>query len=231
MSGRNGGVVITSSGDMKPKGLIDAISEIEQFYTTEQSGSEIPERFFTTKNKIEFFEVGFKGAFISGLITALLLPWAIGVFEKKVPVFGVLGGSWFDQIFAMMLAFSFTIGYAVFIASIGRYYEGAFTKSMVRCLLSGVVIGAVFKMVIAFLFFHFLYFVILTEDRLSSALLHLQERVAFETLDGVYRWVLAFKPVFLTSAWLVVLTTLIFITIPMVTVIMKSLYNRNRGGF
>ncbi len=228
---RSGGVVITSSGDMKPKGLIDAISEIEQFYTTEQSGSEIPERFFTTKNRIEFFEVGFKGAFISGLITALLLPWAIGVFEKKVPVFGVVGGSFFDQIFALLLAFSFTIGYAVFIASVGRYYEGPFTKSMVRCLLSGVVIGALFKMVIAFLFFHFLYFVILTEERLSTALLHLKDRVAFETLDQIYRWTLGFKPVFLTSAWLVVLTTLIFIAIPMITVGLKSIHSRNRGGF
>lgn len=135
MPSRDSGVVIATAPVVKPKGLIDAISEIEQFYVAESEGSEIPERFFTIKNRIEFFEVGFKGSFISGLVTVLLTPVAIGVIENMIPVFGSGEPSAYDKLFVFAIALSFTIGYSLFIGVLGRYYRGKVTRSMIRNFL------------------------------------------------------------------------------------------------
>ena len=72
--------------------------------------------FFTLKQQIEYFEVGFRGSFISGLITAVITPLAIGVVERRIPVFGSTTPSDFDRIFVFLLAFGFWLGYACFIA-------------------------------------------------------------------------------------------------------------------
>lgn len=216
--GSSGSVILADSTGIKPKGLIDAISEIEWYYTAESEGSPIAERFFTMKNKIEFFEVGFKGAFISGLLSAFFTPFAIGVVEKFIPIFGTLEPSAFDKAFVFMLALGFSLGYAVLIGQVGRFYGGNFTKSMIKSFLSGVIAGAVLKMVVAFLFFHFLYLTIITEKNIISVLQPMRDFVSYETLNNIYIWILNFKPVFLTSAWFVVFTTIIFIMIPLIMI-------------
>src|SRR3990170_4348392 len=88
----------------KPKGLIDALSEIQQYYVVERQGSLIPEDFFTYGGKLAFFEVGFKGAFLSGMLTAVLIPFGMGVFQRYIPVFGTYEPSFFDRLFAIILS-------------------------------------------------------------------------------------------------------------------------------
>ena len=100
----------------KPKGLLDAISEIQQYYVVERSGSTIPVDFFTLGGKLAFFEVGFKGGFLCGLISAFLTPIAIGVIEKYIPIFGSYDATLYDKFFAFLIAVSFTVGYAFFFA-------------------------------------------------------------------------------------------------------------------
>lgn len=230
MSGGSGTVVITSGGgESKPKGIIDALSEIEKFSTMDRRGSEIPERFFTTKNRIEYFEAGFKGSLVSGLVSALLVPMAIGVLEKLIPVFGDDDPTAFDKGFVFLIALSFSIGYAVFIGGMGRYYAGNFTRVMIRSFVSGTVVGAVLKMVLAFILFHFLYLVVLTEERIASFLAVFRSWIAPGTLDGIYRWTVEFKPVLLISAWFIVLTTVIFIMVPMISVGITLLQERHKS--
>lgn len=200
----------------KPKGLLDAISEIQQYYVVERSGSTIPEDFFTISGKLAFFEVGFKGGFISGMISALLTPFAIGVVERYIPIFGTYETSLFDRIFAFAIALSFTLGYAFFFANLGKYYIGGITKSAIKNLLGGVVTGATLKMFIAFMGFHFIYFVLLDPHRLADWLLKLSGTLKHETLNGIYLWLLEFRPVFLTSAYFVVFTTVLMIVIPII---------------
>ena len=219
MPGESGTVVITSGGgESKPKGIIDALSEIEKFSAMERKGSEIPERFFTTRNRIEYFEAGFKGSLASGLVSALLAPLAIGVLEKMVPVFGDTEPTAFDKGFVFLIALSFSIGYAVFIGGMGKYYAGNFTRIMIRSFVSGTIVGAVLKMVLAFIVFHFLYLVVLTEGRIVSFLSIFRSWADPGTLEGIYRWIVDFKPVLLISAWFIVLTTAIFIMVPVASI-------------
>ncbi len=59
-------VILTDpQGVHKPRGLLDAISEIQQYYTVEKGGSNIPEDFLTIKGKLSFFMVGLKHALLS----------------------------------------------------------------------------------------------------------------------------------------------------------------------
>ena len=55
-----------------------------------------------------------------------------------------------------MLALSFTIGYASFLGQLGRYYDGKYTKRMIRSFMSGIVMTAFLNILIAIVLFHFL---------------------------------------------------------------------------
>jgi hypothetical protein len=219
MPGGSATVVITSGGgESKPKGIIDAVSEIEKYSAMDRKGSEIPERFFTTRNRIEYFEAGFKGSFISGLVSAFLAPFAIGVMEKMIPVFGDAEPTAFDKAFVFLIALSFSIGYAVFTGGMGRYYAGNFTRVMIRSFVSGTIVGAVLKMILAFILFHFLYLVVLTEGRIAAFLSIFRSWAAPGTMEQVHSWIVDFKPVLLISAWFIVLTTVIFIMVPVISI-------------
>ncbi len=219
MAEGSGAVIITSGGgESKPKGIIDAVSEIEKYSAMDRKGSEIPERFFTTKNRIEYFEAGFKGSLISGVVSALLAPFAIGVIERMIPVFGDAEPTAFDKGFVFLIALSFSIGYAVFTGSMGRYYSGNFTRVMIKSFVSGSITGAILKMILAFILFHFLYLVVFTEERIAAFLAVFRSWAHPGTLNSIYRWIIDFRPVFLISAWFIVLTTLIFIMVPLLSI-------------
>lgn len=220
MGESNGTVIITSGGggDLKPKGVIDAVSEIEKYSAMDRRGSQIPERFFTTKNRIEYFEAGFKGSLISGLVTALLAPLAIGVIERMIPVFGDKEPTAFDKGFVFLIALSFSIGYAVFTGGMGRYYNGNFTRVMIKSFVSGSIAGAILKMVLAFIFFHFLYLAVFVEDRIASVVYVFRSWADPGYLENIYQWLVHFRPVLLISAWFIVLTTLIFIMVPVISI-------------
>jgi hypothetical protein len=191
----------------KPKGLIDALSEIQQYFVVERSGSVISEDFLTIGGKLAFFEVGFKGAFLSGLVTAFLTPFAIGVFERYIPIFGSYDPSLFDRVFAIVLATSFSIGYAIFIASVGRYYIGEITRSAIKNLFFGFATGTLLKLIIAFILFHSIYFFVLEPSSLAKILMKFKPFFKYETLNGIYGFLCDFRPVFLVSSYFLVFTS------------------------
>lgn len=209
-----------------PRGIIDAISNIEYYHAQEKRGAILSAGFFTMKQKIEYFEVGFRGSFISGLITAMITPLAIAVTEHLIPVFGSTTPSAFDKLFVFMLAFGFWLGYACFIARAASLYIGPYTRSMIKNFVGGVITGAIGKMMIAFITFHFLYMVVLTKKNSIRLLMMFDEHIKPETFIAMYRWISEFRPVLLVSAYLIVLTTFIFVTIPLVAMAMASLRNR-----
>jgi len=221
----------TSKGDVflgttpypgSPKGLLDAISEIQQYYIVERSGSIISDDFLTFKGKLGFFEVGFKGALVSGFISVLLTPFAIGVVQKYIPIFGSYQPTLFDKTFAIILATSFSVGYALFFSVLGKYYIGGISKTAVKNLMGGLITGAILKMILAFIMFHFIYFVVLEPVRLAKLLLKLRSFIKYETLNSIYLWLLDFKPVFLTSAYFIVFTTFLLIIIPTGSIFIRS---------
>lgn len=207
-----------AGGEIHPKGLLDAISYIDQNFANEMGGCMIKARFLTTKQRIEFMEVGFRSSFASGMISVLLTPLAIGVVEKYIPMFGETNPAMFDQLCALLLALSFSLGYAVFIAKTSTQYIGEYTKAMVRNLLGGMIGGAVLKALLAFIAFHFIYFKVFSDKNIVWVLSKFfYTRFSMETVTKIYHYVNSFKGIFITSSYFIVVSTIFFILIPVIS--------------
>lgn len=218
---------IPQSSEIHPRGLLEAISYIDQNYANELGGCMIHARFLTTKQRLEFMEVGFRSAFASGLVTALLTPVAIGVIEQYIPMFGDANPSIFDKFSAFLLALGFSLGYAIFMAKTATCYIGKYTRAMIANLMGGMAFGAILKALVAFIAFHFIYFKILSDEHVTwvvSKLYH--ARLSEKSVAGIFNWVQGFKAVFLTSAYFILVTTAIFILIPVITMIYAHFRNK-----
>lgn len=213
--------------EIHPKGFLEAISYIEQNFANELGGAVIRDTFLTTKQRLEFFEVGFRSSFISGLISALLTPFAIGVVERYIPVFGSTSPDTFDMLFAFLLAVGYSLGFAIFLSYACTKFVGSYTRAMTRNLLGGVIAGAVLKAILAFIGFHFLYIVVMTDTNLQWAARQLYRlKLSKSSVFAVYNWVHGFKDIFLTSAWFVLGITVIFIAIPSVAMLLAIRRNK-----
>jgi hypothetical protein len=213
--------------EIHPRGFLEVISYIEQNFANELGGAVIRDTFLTTKQRLEFFEVGFRSSFLSGLISALLTPFAIGVVERYIPVFGSTSPDTFDMFFAFLLAVGYSLGFAIFLAYACTKFVGTYTRAMARNLLGGVVTGAVLKAILAFIGFHFLYIVVMTDTNLQWAAKQLYRlKLSRSSVLSVYDWVLGFRGVFLTSAWFVLGVTIVFIAIPSVAMVLTIRRNR-----
>ncbi|GER94956.1 hypothetical protein A45J_2722 [hot springs metagenome] len=104
------------------------------------------------------------------------------------------------------------------LVSIVRQYIFPFTKKIIKNFLYGVIGGKIFITVIAFFLYHWLYIKVLTEDNVISVLRIFKSFVDLNKLNAIYLWIMGFKPVLLTSAWFIVLTTIIFISMPLISI-------------
>lgn len=211
--GRDGAPIIQQTPAEHPKGLLDAISELEYFHTQELRGAQFDGGFFTTKDKIVITELGFRSILASGLVTALLTPVAIGVLEKMIPVFGSSTPSTFDKCFVILLTLSYLIGYGCFLGRAVRSFYGEYTHLIVKSLLIGIVTAAIFKMMIVFILFHFLYIKVLTQENIVRAMAWITKGIRIEKVAWLYHWLMDFRPVLLTSALFVVMTTTVFLAV------------------
>jgi hypothetical protein len=210
------------AGSTRPKSFIDVVSIVQNYFLAEKDGNDLPENLLTLKGKIVISEVGFKGAFISGLISILLTPFFVGVIERYIPIFGSYEFTLFDQAFAVALTLSFAMGYSLILASIGRYYIGKLSKRAINWLMAGMTVAAVLKIVIAFVFYNTLYASVLEEERVARFLLWFYPQISYSFLNRIYRFLVDVKPVLLTSASFVVLTTFLMVTIPWAVILAAS---------
>jgi hypothetical protein len=231
-SGRGNGsdpVLVNQTYLDKPRSLLDAVKEIQNMAAMELETIEgINPMFFSLKDRLDMMIVGLKSSFLSGLIVALLTPLAIGVVERIIPIFGDSAPTLFDQIYALVLALGFTLGYGFFLATLKSCYIGNISKSMIRNLLGGVVIGAVAKALIAVIIFHFLYLYFTAARVASLVILFKRAMMTDGQLQSLYLRIIEFRPVLLMSSWFTVLSTLLFISIPTLTITVTAIKNRKR---
>ena len=221
-SGDDSPIILDDSGHkgLKTKGLIDTVSEIEHFGAIESEGGNIPAALWTQRYNWDFMEAGFISAMHSALLSVVMTPLAMGVVEKIIPVFGSTNPSFTDQLFAFMLALSLTIGYAGFVANVGKYYPYKFTKRMIKAFVQGLAAGKFIVVGLAFIFFHILYFWV-SERNVAKVLMLLQNnyfKVETETLNSIFEWFMEFRKVFLVSAWFLVGTAILFVLIPVISI-------------
>lgn len=215
---KGGTTVVFGNTFEKPKSLLDALKEIQNTAAMEMETEEgINPMFFSLKDRIDLMVVGMKVSFLNGLIMALLTPFAVGVFERTIPIFGDLEPSLFEQVYALMLALGFSAGYGFFLATMRNYYVGNVARIMIRNLYGGIVLGAVLKMFIVVILFHFIY-LSMTPERVASILIYFRNVIPHAAIESAYDCVLSFRPNFLTASWLVVLSTILFAGIPGVSI-------------
>jgi len=210
------------STSTRPKSFIDVVSIIEGYFLAEKDGNSLPSNLLTLKGKIIISEVGFKGAAISGIISILLTPFCVGVLQKYIPIFGSYEFTLFDEAFAMALTISFALGYGLIIATIGKYYIGNLSKRAINWLMMGLSAACALKIVIAFVLYNMLYVLVLDPHRTARFLLKFHPHVAYSTLDRIYTILMEFKPILLTSANFVILTTLLMICVPWIFIYFSS---------
>jgi hypothetical protein len=210
----------------KPLNLLSAVGEIQHTAAMERSMTEpLNKNFLSVRQRLDFFVIGFKAALISGLFMALLTPFAVGVIEKMIPIFGDKNPSLFDEIYAFLLAVSFSLGYGIFLASLRSCYVGVVSKGMIKNLFSGLALGAILKFFIILLLFNYIY-IALTPSRVYKMLLFVHKTFSHTDLQPAYNWILSFKQVFPVSVILVAIASFLLISIPTVTLAIYTYKNR-----
>ena len=226
--GNSDHVIVNQAYLDRPRSLLDAVKEIQNMAAMELETIEgINPMFFSLKDRLDMMIVGMKSSFLSGLIVALLTPLAIGVVERRIPIFGDTAPTLFDQTYALVLALGFSLGYGFFLATLKSCYIGNISKSMIRNLLGGVILGAVAKALIAVIIFHFLY-LHFTAERVASLVILFKKALTDGQLQSLYLRIVEFRPVLLMSSWFTVLSTLLFVSIPTLTIMVTAIKNRKR---
>ncbi len=225
---KSGTTVIEKDASAKliPHGLFDMMKIVWTYHSLEQRGVEFPKDFFTPDDMLKYSTCGIVESLKSGLITVIFTPIAFAVADKIVPIFGTKEPSTFDKVFAFLLALSLTTAYASVLVSITQRYIFPFTKKIIKNFLIGVITGKLLITVIAFIFYHWLYIKVLTEDKVISKLQSFKYFLDPDKSNIVYNWIMEFKPTLLISAWFIVLTTVIFITIPLISIFITIRKNR-----
>ncbi len=225
----NDTVVVAGMGDFqKPLNLLQAIEEIQHMAAMETDMDKpLDKNFLALKQRIDFMAVGFKNGMLNGLITALLTPLALGVFDKIIPLFGDSHLTLFDEVYAFLLAIGFSLGFAIFLSSLHKCYVGTISKGMIRNLFGGMFAGITLKVFLVFLLYNWI-FVELTPGHVYSVLLFLHKHLPKVNFVPVYNWILEFKNVLPESIVFIALTSMLMIVIPLVTLIVASIHNRVR---
>jgi len=225
--GNSGAIFPSTTPRPKPKSLLEAISEIEQYAAVERQGTPIPETFLLLNQKISFFDVGLKGGWADALVTFFFVPLSMGVFDRVVPMFGSTSPTSSDQVLSMLISISYMLGYNILMAfNLGRCFYGTVCRQAIWQLYGGFVTGSVLKMIIVFFIYHFLY-VKLTPEFLSHLFVNtyiaVKPFVTIEQWDKAFYWMMDMRGALFKSGFFVVISTVICLAIPATSFVVGSL--------
>jgi len=214
--GQGQGTIVFGGQYERPKSFIEAFSELEQLSAV-LGENEVPEQFFTLKQKFDFLGVGILDSIKSTVIAGILTPISVGVIKELIPIFGDVEPTAFDKVFSFLLTIGFSIGYALLVASLSRYYfSNKIVKNAMRSFLSGLMFGKIFLTVVFFILYHFFYFWLRPENVIDVVK---KFRLSYEVSVQILLWINKFREVFLISAWFLVFTALLFVVIPWVGIL------------
>lgn len=130
----NAQIITTDAGRVyKPKNLLNAISEIQQFYVIESKGQNIPAEFLTLERTIDFFKIGLKSGFHEGFALVLLFP----VFHFYLFPFVFDKIDFFSHIIFGSIPYLVLLVNTAMCCYISRYYVGNITRKGINSLLAG----------------------------------------------------------------------------------------------
>ena len=137
----------------RPRNLITAISEIQQYFVIESNGQEIPAEFFTLEGSLDLFRIGIRSGFNEGLIVILLFPifsFYLLPFVFKTPdlLLNIIIGS---------IPYLALVINTILCMYISQYYVGNITRRAINSLFIGRGTMLLLKAVLIYVFYQVLY--------------------------------------------------------------------------
>lgn len=174
--------LLTGGGEWKPKTIIGAISEIQQFYVMESKGQEIPAEFLTLQGTLGFLRTGMGSAMLEGIFLILFFP----VFQFYLTPFVFHSPDRTTTLLLDLVPFAFLISNTIMCFYVSRYYVGTLTRRAINSIFLG---RAMILMLKSFLMY-FLYFCaakLATPERVWSLARHLAPQAADSFYYGVFK--------------------------------------------
>jgi len=122
-----------NSRPLRPRNIINGISEIQQFYVIEQQGQDIPAEFLTLEGSLDFFRIGVKSGFNEGLFLILLFP----VFSFYLLPFVLHSPDLGTQLLFGSVPYLPVLLNTLLCSYISRYYIGNITRKAINSLFAG----------------------------------------------------------------------------------------------
>jgi len=154
MAGNEGEqVIITNNAAApRPKGIISAISEIQQFYVIEKTGQEIPAEFLTIEGSLDFMKIGLKSGFSEGLFLFIFMP----LIEFYLVPFVMQSPTPFVEVLFHMMPYFTVILSTIMCSYISKYYIGCITRRAVNSLFMGRSTSLLVKAFLIFILYTFI---------------------------------------------------------------------------
>jgi hypothetical protein len=145
--------IIDTGGDgggsayVKPRGIIDAVEEIQHLYVFESNADvDIPYDFFSFKQVLDFAWIGFRGAIVESLLFFLIFPIALTIYPAAKVYFMGVPPTIGDYILPFALSYSTILIMTIYVMSAARYYKGGtVTRKAIHSLFTGRSIAFVLK--------------------------------------------------------------------------------------
>jgi len=151
-------IIPTTIGDIRAKGLLHAIREIQQWSLAEIEGGDLPEEIITQPVFWNFAMLGASISLRNSIFTFLTLPFSIAVVSKVIPIFGTRNPSLFDVVTAFCLSTAPSLMTILLITLL--FWDTFIGRVTRKAIYSLVAIGILFTKVTLTVAFFILYTII-----------------------------------------------------------------------
>lgn len=134
---------------VKPRSIINVISDIQHYCMAEKLGKALPAEYLTLENSLGFFGVGAKSGLTEGLFLLLLLP---AVDFYLVP-FVLKSPSLFLKTMFGSFPFLPVIANTFLCAYISQYFVGVVTRKAINAFFTGRMLVLIFKSFMIYIFY------------------------------------------------------------------------------
>ena len=134
---------------VKPRTIINVISDIQHYCMAEKLGKALPAEYLTLENSLGFFGVGAKSGLTEGLFLLLLLP---AVDFYLVP-FVLKSPSLFLKTMIGSFPFLPVIANTFLCAYISQYFVGVVTRKAINAFFTGRMLVLIFKSFMIYIFY------------------------------------------------------------------------------
>jgi hypothetical protein len=134
---------------VKPKSIINVISDIQHYCMAEKLGKALPAEYLTLENSLGFFGVGAKSGLTEGLFLLLLLP----AVEFYLVPFVLKSPSLLLKTMFGSFPFLPVIANTLLCAYISQYFVGVVTRKAINAFFTGRMLVLIFKSFMIYIFY------------------------------------------------------------------------------